>query len=367
MLLSAIGATRKTPPQLNRALSRTPRPHRNPSERVTPLMDRLIRILVILLLVGAAATIIIAGTEALPAWIRGMAARAGATPLILAKIVTGLLIALAGIILILGSRGRVLASICAAVFAFSGIADLAAWFVMENPGNILWPIAQLLAGGVPLVLSGLTTPAQPTPIQHPIGVGAGCVGSLLLGAIIAANITISESAPSGSGPTRFVTYDFEPDDWRGIPIEHTGLIQHLPSLGSLTQHGGPTSVVFYSPHCNVCHDFFKTRLPENPDGQIIAVKVPPTPGTVAADENLPEEIDCRKCTRLELPTGPIWLIQSPLALSVVDGVVTCVAESDQLDDMEACIQETMATARQRQENAIIDDGPPAEGPSLPDR
>ena len=81
-------------------------------------MDRLMRACVILLLLGAAVTFIIAGTEALPAWLRGMAARAEIVPTVLAKILTGLSLAMAGIVAALGPRGR--GPACARCCRFGG-------------------------------------------------------------------------------------------------------------------------------------------------------------------------------------------------------------------------------------------------------
>ena len=326
-------------------------------------MDRLIRILIILLLLTAAVVLTFAGTEALPAWIRGLAAQVGMSSEVAAKIFIGITIAIAGTITALGTRGRILALFSAGVVLFSGVADIAAWFSMETPGNIFWPIAQLLGGGIPFILNAWSKPASSPPFRHPFGAGILIAISLLLGAIVAANVTPKDTAIRNTERVQFVTHDFEPDDWPGIPLQETGLIEHVPALGALTQYGGPTVIAFYTPHCNVCHDFFDEHVPGVPDGQVIAIKVPPATGVAPVDSDLPEEVDCSKCTRLTLPRGPIWLIQSPLVLAVVDGKVTCVAQHFQEEEMAECIKTTMALAKARQEASITRETQPEE--SLP--
>ena len=279
------------------------------------------------------------------------------------KVLTGLLFAGAGIIAALGPRGRIPAAFCAWAFLFSGVADLAAWFAMDIPGNIFWPIAQLVSGAIPLLANSWITSAQPRKIRHPVGMGVMIVFSLLAGAVIAANVTIEDSAIGTSSRIKYVTYDFQPDQWAGKSIEATGLLEHIPALGSLTQYGGPTSIIFYTPNCNVCHEFFETEVPRVPAGQIIAIKVPAAEGVKSANSELPDDINCSKCTRVSLPNGPIWLIQSPLVLSVINGQVVCVAEHDQPEAMAECIDATMAIAQDQNENQIMNDGPPSPAPS----
>lgn len=323
-------------------------------------MDRLIRIFTILLLLTAAITLAFAGTEALPAWLRGLGARVGMSNEVAAKIFIGITIAIAGTITALGTRGRVLALFIAGAVLFSGVADTAAWFTMESPGSIFWPIAQLLGGGIPYILNAWSKPSTPPPFRHPLGAGLLIAISLLLGAIVAANVTPKDTAIKNTERIQFVTHDFEPDDWPGIPLEETGLIEHVPSLGALTQYGGPTVIAFYTPHCNVCHDFFDENVPDVPDGQVIAIKVPSATGVPPVDSDLPEDVECAKCTRLTLPIGPIWLIQSPLVLAVVDGKVTCVAQHFQEEEMAECIKATMALAKARQEALITPEMQPEE-------
>lgn len=315
-------------------------------------MNLLIRALIVIFLLGAAITIGIVGTDVLPLWLRGVAAMLGSTNEVAAKITIGVTCAFAGTIAALGSRGQIVALFCAGVFVFSGIADITAWFSVQNPGNIVRPIVQLFAGGIPLLLRIYSQPTTTRPIQHPGGIGALVAISFIIGAVIAANVSPPETSKAVNKGVRFVTRDFEPDDWPGVPIQETGLLEYLPSLGSLTKHGGPSVIAFYTPHCNVCHDFFDSYIPRSPDGQVIAVKIPPATGVEPADSNLPEDVNCSKCTRLSLPSGPIWLIQAPLVFGVVDGKVTCVAQHFQEEEMAECISEIMAIAKARNEEQI---------------
>ena len=69
--------------------------------------------------------------------------------------------------------------------------------------------------------------------------------------------------------------------------------------------------------------------------RVVAVKVPPEAGASLLESDLPADVACPGCERLELRTGPLWLIQPPVVAAVEDGVVTCVAMRP--EEVESCL------------------------------
>ena len=70
------------------------------------------------------------------------------------------------------------------------------------------------------------------------------------------------------------------------------------------------------------------------------MRVPPAEGVELVENDLPEDVACADCVRLAFKEGPVWLIQTPVLLEVVDGMVTCVST----DDFHRCVDDAVATA-----------------------
>ena len=138
---------------------------------------------------------------------------------------------------------------------------------------------------------------------------------------------------------RFIVHDLSPTDWEGESLEDTGLLDHLPQLRGLVRDQ-PTLVAFYRPNCGPCHDLFDMHFGERLPARVVGVRVPPAEGVELVENDLPEDVACADCVRLAFKEGPVWLIQTPVLLEVVDGMVTCVST----DDFHRCVDDAVATA-----------------------
>jgi hypothetical protein len=266
-------------------------------------------------------------------------AKFGATPETAVRLVAGAAAAIAGTLAALGCRARIPAIIAAGLLVFSGIADGSA--VLSLGGSLLRPIVQTGVGLLFLVPLVSSRPSE-RRLRHPGIAGVGVILSLVIGAGVSANLDVgvvdtSTLARDESG--RFRVHDLTPSDWDGRPLEETGLLDHLPQLRGLCQDQ-PTLVAFYRPNCGACHDLFDGYFGERLPARVVAVRVPPAEGVELAENDLPEDVVCADCVRLAFPEGPVWLIQTPAVVEVVDGRVTCVSN----DDFQRCVDDAVAAA-----------------------
>lgn len=300
----------------------------------------------------AAAAILIGaiGGKTVPLWIIGLAARGGIEPGPAARITMGLCVAAAGILLALGTRGRlprIAASVVAVALLFSGIADLSAVISLggASAAALLVPGAQILVGILgfaPILRSN----ARKEPLGHPRLATFGVVGALLLATGIAANFEvpmpsegIRRGNPARGSDGRFVVNELTVEDWVGKRIEDTSLQQYLPAVRALVEEQ-PTLISFYRPNCDGCHDLFDAHFGSRLPVRVIAIRVPPAEGVEMGESDLPEDVFCADCIKLALPEGPVWLVTAPIVVEVVDGVVTCVST----DDYDRCISDAVARA-----------------------
>lgn len=301
----------------------------------------------ILAVVYAAAAIVVAMRQgdAMPVWIIGLLAKTGASPEVSVRLVAGSCAAIAGTLAALGARARVPAIMAAALLIFSGIADGSASLSLGASSVLLIrPIVQIVVGlllAAPLVAT--RSPAE--RLRHPGLAAGGVVASLALGAGIAANLDVATVAAPSTGRDesgRYVVHDLTPESWAGLPLEETGLLSHLPAVRGLVQDE-PTLIAFYRPNCGACHDLFDGYFGERLPARVVAVRVPPAEGVELTESDLPEDVVCTDCVRLAFPEGPVWLIQTPVVVEVVDGRVTCVST----DDFQRCVEDAVATAEAR--------------------
>ena len=306
-------------------------------------MSNIVRIALAIFLIAAAICIAILGEAAMPVWLIGLGAKAGESPAegaeIAAKFTIGGAAALAGMLLALGRRGRGMAILVAALVAFSGIADASAEFALDTTAvGLIRPAIQVIVGLAAAFILLRTTP-DPERLRHPLMAGFGVVLSLVAGAAIAGNVQVGitpESITRGRGEDgRFIVHDLTAgvwEDWKGLPLEETGVLEHLPQLRGLSQDQ-PTLVALYRPNCGACHDLFDGYFGESLSARVIAVEIPPAEGVELTESDLPEDVYCDGCVRLKLPEGPVWLAESPVLVGLIDGKVACVS----VDDFQRCV------------------------------
>ena len=307
------------------------------------------RLLLAACLVGASVAIAMIGGDAIPLWVIGICSKFELSPEVGARITAGSCAALAGILVFLGNRGRTPATIVAIALALSGLADGSAIFALGDQATVgfLRPLLQLVIG-VMFILglsSGRKTSKKKKPMRHPGLTGVGVIASVVIGAAIAANLNVAmpQSFRSATGSNargadgRFIVNDLQTDDWTGKTLQETGILDHLPAMAPLTT-GQPTLISFYRSNCGLCHDLFDKHFGSRLPVRVIAIKVPPAEGVELVENDLPDEVVCPDCVRLNLPEGPVWLVTTPVVIEVVDGRIACVSQ----DDFERCIDDALA-------------------------
>ena len=123
------------------------------------------------------------------------------------------------------------------------------------------------------------------------------------------------------------------DTWLGLKLKDQEVAQLLPRPIPLDLDEGEKLVVFYRGDCDHCQEMFLTHFSD------LELPLP----TLAIDvmDYAPEgllEFYCDGCATAELPSGPSYLIQTPVVVRLKDGVITCIADGSGSDeDAEQCI------------------------------
>lgn len=114
------------------------------------------------------------------------------------------------------------------------------------------------------------------------------------------------------------------DAWVGRPWREVDLFRYLPAVNGLDD--GTHYVSFYSLTCDHCEEMFQ-ELATKPAlaATVLAIEVPPPPGSDDVDGF---EVPPTACRFAVLPAGTDWIIQTPLALRIENGIVECGEEGD---------------------------------------
>jgi hypothetical protein len=122
-------------------------------------------------------------------------------------------------------------------------------------------------------------------------------------------------------------------DWLGKPLKDQELAQLLPRPLPAGIAEGDQLVIFYRGDCDHCQEMFLTYFsaPEL-ETPVLAVDV------MDYDVSGSLEFYCEACDLAELPTGPSYLIQTPVVLRLKNGIITCVGDGASSDEeIESCI------------------------------
>jgi hypothetical protein len=119
------------------------------------------------------------------------------------------------------------------------------------------------------------------------------------------------------------------DDWIGRPWQEIDLFQMMPRWPKGMDEG-TRYVIFYSRTCSACQVMFEEDLLfYPPDAPLTAVEIPDGPRRLRSPDAWPlAHEDFPEIEFLELPLHPHWIIQSPLAVRIEDGLVACVQEGE---------------------------------------
>lgn len=113
--------------------------------------------------------------------------------------------------------------------------------------------------------------------------------------------------------------------WVGKPWREIDLFQMMPQWPS-NMDRGKRFVIFYSRTCDHCETMFWEDLIIPQAAPVTAVEIPASPTQMTAAEAW--EMPATPCEMMSLPLGPHWTITSPLAVTVENGIVICATEAD---------------------------------------
>jgi hypothetical protein len=115
------------------------------------------------------------------------------------------------------------------------------------------------------------------------------------------------------------------DAWTGRPWGEAELFRYLP-VPPVDLDTGTHYVAFYSFTCDHCEEMFDELVTQPAlAATVLAIEVPPPPGSEDVDGF---EMPPTACQFTALPAGVDWIITTPLAFRIENGIVECGEEGD---------------------------------------
>ncbi len=120
--------------------------------------------------------------------------------------------------------------------------------------------------------------------------------------------------------------------WVGKPWTEVDLFSYMKTKPSGLD-SGKRYVVFYNRTCDHCEDMFREDLvyPQLA-AMVTAIEVPASKTQLTSENAWVMPIN--DCELLSLPLGCDWIMTTPVALRIVDGIVECATEGDHRECME---------------------------------
>lgn len=294
-----------------------------------------IRILTPLLLIITAIAWIQGGTAWMPLWTSNVGLRIGLSPISSAQLLIGCLFAVAASLLLFGRKpkiGSFFSRFGLVTYAFCCVATLASVMASTPAGAGLAP---LLFPAIGLVISlGLyllidkSKAVEVAPSRSAFWIGAGifAIWVVAIGISVRIPLAITASAKQQTVGENSVLLDYV--QWQGRTLPDTGLSRLLPILTALTLEGR-CIIILYNPECSHCRELFEKYFTvARTDVKVIAIEIPPAPGTTALIGDDLGPVPCEGCQRLKLPEGKLYILKPPTVLVVEEGRVTCATDSD---------------------------------------
>ena len=294
-----------------------------------------IRILTPLLLIITAIAWIQGGTAWMPLWTSNVGLRIGLSPISSAQLLIGCLFAVAASLLLFGRKpkiGSFFSRFGLVTYAFFCVATLASVMASTPAGAGLAP---LLFPAIGLVISlGLyllidkSNAVEVAPSRSAFWIGAGifAIWVVAIGISVRIPLAITASAKQQTVGENSVLLDYV--QWQGRTLPDTGLSRLLPILTALTLEGR-CIIILYNPECSHCRELFEKYFTvARTDVKVIAIEIPPAPGTTALIGDDLGPVPCEGCQRLKLPEGKLYILKPPTVLVVEEGRVTCATDSD---------------------------------------
>ncbi|MDZ4754011.1 MAG: hypothetical protein SGJ11_05890 [Phycisphaerae bacterium] len=126
------------------------------------------------------------------------------------------------------------------------------------------------------------------------------------------------------------------EKWPGKRFDQTDLGPIITRPHPFDLNTGAVCVIFYRVDCDHCQEMMREYFSDTLPCPTVAVAIPDASGE-------PLEMECTQCKLATLPAGPMYVIESPVIVVIVDGVVKCVVSGQQVEDeaiVKACLPAT---------------------------
>jgi hypothetical protein len=121
-------------------------------------------------------------------------------------------------------------------------------------------------------------------------------------------------------------------DWVGKPWTEVELLNFMETKPSGLD-SGKRYVVFYNRTCDHCEEMFIYDLMDPQLAAMVTAVEVPDSETVMTSPNA-WVMPMNDCELLALPLGCNWIMTTPIALRIVDGVVECAVEGSHRECLE---------------------------------
>ena len=161
--------------------------------------------------------------------------------------------------------------------------------------------------------AGRAVPVQP-PVTGPAPVHTGAAAS------------------TGVAPVKPYWFSSDVTVWVGKPWTEVDLFSYMdPKPSGLD--AGTRYVVFYNRTCDHCEDMFREDLADPQlAAMVTAIEVPDSKQQLRSPNAWVMPLNDAEL--LSLPLGCDWIMTTPLALRIVNGIVECATEGDHRECME---------------------------------
>jgi len=194
------------------------------------------------------------------------------------------------------------------------------------------PVMLTVVDGVVVALA--TDPRDEAMMKQALDAAVTSGASAARGAVVAPPTPVTAPAPAATWPAPPApeqTYYTDFKNWKGTRLDAQPLARQItPAPPNL--NAGRWHILLYRADCDHCHALMEQFLVGDLEPRVVAVRVPDS--DPASDLPMP----LVNAVMRGLPQNANYVIQTPILLTVVDGVIVGVAlDSENVEEVTACL------------------------------